>query len=117
MKWKIWSLNGRQSALSLKKFTVASTEEEYKNTLEIESMRALLLFRPLLEGKININELFGTGLAFGTDRETPGFLKKEKREKREKTGKKWKSDISSWMEDIKEPKNRLISVRPMTRIN
>lgn len=87
--------------VTIKGFTIASKEEEFKNIAEIEKMNVSLLVKPLLEGKINMDNLSGTGLAFGTERESSGFLQKERKEKREKVAQKWKSEMAYWIESIK----------------
>ncbi|MBN2407761.1 MAG: TIGR03545 family protein [Elusimicrobia bacterium] len=93
----VWSPLG----VRINGLAVASRKEEYKNALYVSGLKCMLLAAPLLEKKIIIEDISGTGLAFNTDRKSSGFLPSAKREKREKVKKEWKTNMSSWMQDIK----------------
>ncbi len=94
-------------------FTVASRSREYENLMEIGRMRFAVLGGPLFERKLVIEEISGTGLAFGTPRESSGFLPRKEKpdpEDREEES-RWKEMISSWLEDIRERASERIDVR------
>jgi len=92
------------SPLSLKinQFRIASKDDPYKNLIDVESLNLAISAEPLLEGKINISEVSGTGMRFGTERQTSGFLSKKEKKERKQTQSKWKEQLSSWMEDVKK---------------
>ncbi len=91
-------------------FTMASKKDEYKNLINIKNINLSVLTAPLFEKKIIIREALGEGLAFNTARETSGFLPEKVKEKRKETKDKWKTKMSSWMEDIKKRGREKIDV-------
>ncbi len=89
-------------SLRLKGLAVASRREEYRNMMEADNLTFSLLIPPLLERKINIEEISGTGLAFGTERETSGFLPRDTKEREEAEEGRWRRQLSKWLSDVKE---------------
>ncbi|GEM_PF-3519861 len=88
--------------IEVRGFTVASRNEEYKNLFETESIRFSLITAALLERKININEMSGTGLAFGTERTSSGFIPRKKREEDEDRMKIYRQHLIRWLSQIKD---------------
>ncbi len=90
--------------------TVASRTEEFKNLFEVDSLNGSVLIKPLLEKKINIEEISGKGLNFNTDRQVSGFLPVEEKVEREKTSEKWKEKLENWLENVRNRAEEKINI-------
>ncbi|NLB35183.1 MAG: TIGR03545 family protein [Elusimicrobia bacterium] len=96
---------------------IANKNQEFQNALEVGEMGFSILFAPLLEKKFVIEDLTGTGLAFNTPRKTSGFLPvKEKKKKKKKNVSaaeeeaRWRENMSSWIENVKDRASEKIDV-------
>ncbi len=97
-------------ALRLKGLTVASRTKEFENMMEVESMNFSLLVAPLLERKINIEEVSGRGLAFGSERETSGFIPRRREEEKEDRAQVWRQQLSEWLSQVKKRAEERIDI-------
>ncbi|MGM0442525.1 MAG: TIGR03545 family protein [Elusimicrobiota bacterium] len=104
------SLSWSPPGMKIDDFKVASRNEEFKNIFQVDSLNISVLIRPLLEKKINIEEISGQGLAFNTDREESGFLPEEEIEERKETQSRWKEKMTGWLENIRSRAKEKIDV-------
>lgn len=101
-------------SLNISGFNIASKKYEFKNLISIEEITLSILVAPIFEKKLVINKTGGSGLKYNSSRETSGFIpstkKTEELKDEEVKESKWKSKMTTWIQDLKKRTSGKINV-------